>query len=315
MTDWEEYGTVLSEVLHTAPPDTDLFLRGPGGRYLALYKRPDALSAFLSPARGPLQLPPDESPGRLGWLPSPQGFALPPLDLDSSASGLVDLAVRTLREVLRVGSPGEVSPVAYRVDGPPPDVTPLRFALAPAAALDTSGWHRPHGSAFWTDARTGGRILFQPGAAPPDVPHWLDDLPAARRALTVRHARVGCLISADPVTIGDMTGLACLAKVTHAARPRVSYTFTVWLLRATRAVYLHHVIDAPDPPDPRSGAPAPHPYAPAVRTALPYLPSDEQSFDPSHPDHPLTHSRTWLHALPYRLKLSPSFTAAPVYSP
>ncbi|GAB2811327.1 hypothetical protein GCM10022221_05980 [Actinocorallia aurea] len=305
MSGWDEYATVLGEVLRTAPADTEVFLRAPGGRHLALHKRPTRWAVHLSSrAYGT-----DGAAEGLGWVGTPQGYALPPPDPADAVTGLVGTAVRTLREILLVGVPGEVTATARRTGGPAPDLAALRFPLPPAAELDTAGWRRDPRSPFWTDERTGARVLFQPVAKPPPGP-W-DDLPALRRALARDHATAGCLISADPVTVADEAGLAHLAKVTHAGSPGVSYVLTVWFLRSTRAVCVQHLIDAPPAPDPRSSAPSPHPYDPALTTALPYLPSDEKSLDASYPDHPLTLSRVWLHSLPLRLKFDPSFAASP----
>ncbi|GAB2811356.1 hypothetical protein GCM10022221_06020 [Actinocorallia aurea] len=189
--------------------------------------------------------------------------------------------------------------------------TPPRCAsrCRPPPNFDTAGWRRDPRSPFWTDERIGARVLFQADAKPPPGP-W-DDLPALRRALARDHATAGCLISADPVTVADVKGLAHLAKVTQSGRPGVPYVLTVWFPRTTRAVCVQHLIDAPPAPDPRSSAPSPHPYDPALTTALPYLPSDEEPHDAAHPDQPLALSRAWLRSLPLRLKFDPSFAASP----
>ncbi|MDX6738760.1 TY-Chap domain-containing protein [Actinocorallia sp. A-T 12471] len=318
--DWDDYATVLGEVLRAARPGAEVALRVPGGRHLTFRRSVHHVAGHLSDAHSTSahwRLTPADGDAltALGWRRTPQGYALEPEDLHEHSERVSRTAVATLRRVLRVGVPGEVVAGAH---GAVTDVSVLRFPLPPAAVLDTSGWTAlPDGSAL--DESTGGRTTLETDLEPPDDPHWLDDLDAARRALARDHAATGCLISADPVTVGSITGLAQLYKTIHPALPVISYGLSIWFLRATRAVHVRHVIPAPPPPDPRTSAttppPPPHPYDPTLTTALPYLPSDEDPWDPLYPTHPLTHARTWLHTLPHRLKLTHPFTTSPTYHP
>lgn len=331
MSGWDEYGEALTEFLRTARPGTLLVLQTPGRRHLEIQVCHDRVSAILTDTQRSSDLwrlteADDAALRRLGWHPVPPNYGVVLDDPHDELAGFGTKLVETLRTVFLIGAPGEVEPSARIDAGPPLDVSVLRRPLPPAVELDTSGWRRrSRRSPFWTDDETGGCTELQSFLRPPPEPYWLEDLDAARAKLARDHARAGCLISADPVAVGPLTGLALLYK---ARRPNgsdgITYGVLLWLAKATRAVCVHHIVAAPALTDTREAAvlaelgsslrPQPHPYAPDLTSALPYSPADAESWDATFPDHPLTRTRAWLRAIPTRLKIDPAFAASPDFT-
>jgi hypothetical protein len=58
---------------------------------------------------------------------------------------------------------------------------------------------------------------------------------------------------------------------------------------------------------------APHPYAPQVRSTLPWHRADDPRFDQRFPDHPLSRVRRWLRHVLSTARLDPEFAAQPPF--
>ena len=158
-------------------------------------------------------------------------------------------------------------------------------------------------------------------------PYWLDDLDLARRKLARDYAQIGCLIEANPITVGGVRGMTQLWKMPAPAPQGHGFHFgvSVYLAKTTQTVEIMHGMD-----ETRLGKTgmrevlvavklqnydhahrALHPYDPELHGRLPFNRSDDEVWDEQFPGHPLTCVRAWLRGLDRIVTVDPAFAALP----
>ncbi|WP_336086810.1 hypothetical protein [Nocardia sp. SSK8] len=158
----------------------------------------------------------------------------------------------------------------------------------------------------------------------PDLPARLHDLRRLRKRLAEHHARTGCLIEAFVVWVDDLPALLRVEK-TRTPGPRGALVFAASIVVPKDRCSAVFQIICPETgvpgaretaigaQVPRSEMCPPHPYAPGLRGALPFLLSDDVRFDPVFPDHALTRARRWIAETVPQVRVDPSFAALPEF--
>jgi hypothetical protein len=167
-------------------------------------------------------------------------------------------------------------------------------------------------------------------------PYWLEDLDLARRHLAREYAQTGCLIEANPITVGGIRGIAQLWKHRIPGRKHgLTFGATVFLAKTTQTVYITYFMDEIGITGTRETyvlerlfrqeagttkatmdelmqlAQPPHPYDPELHGQLPFNRADDEMWDEQFPKHPLTCVRAWLRDLDRIVTVDPAFAALP----
>jgi hypothetical protein len=75
-------------------------------------------------------------------------------------------------------------------------------------------------------------------------PYWLEDLDLARRHLAREWAPIGCLIEANPITVGGVGGMAQLWKHPVAGQGHgLVFGVSVFLAKTTQTANITYVMD------------------------------------------------------------------------
>jgi hypothetical protein len=197
--------------------------------------------------------------------------------------------------------------------------------MTPGAApvtLDTTGMPD-------TPGRQGVQMLDHALAEP----YWLDDLDLARRHLAREYAPVGCLIEANPITVGGVRGMAQLyTRPVPGQRHGLVFGVAVFLAKTTQTANIMYFVDEIGATGAREAVVAelrmreaagldeaaldefmwpPHPYDPELRGLLPFNRADDARLDEKFPWHPLTRVRAWLRGLDRIVTVDPAFAALP----
>lgn len=162
-----------------------------------------------------------------------------------------------------------------------------------------------------------------------EEPYWLEDLDLARRHLAREWAPSGCLIEANPITVGGVRSMAQLWKhpVPYQEHGLV-YGVSVFLAKTTQTAIITYFMDerllgttgmresvvaCKDPAMMQAllDDNRPHPYDPELRGLLAYNRSDAEVWDEQFPGHPLTRTRAWLRDLDRIVTVDPAFAARP----
>jgi hypothetical protein len=226
---------------------------------------------------------------------------------------------------------GAETPFPVRVHLTPPggERQPLRLkkAVPPAApvTLDTTGWQRDR--RYFVDPSTGGVMSLDILDRALTEPYWLDDLDLARRKLARDYAQMGCLIEADPITVGGIRGMTQLYKVPAPAPQGRGFHFgvSVYLAKTNQTVEITYGLDearlesagirevlvAVKLQNYGHAHREPHPYDPELHGRLPFNRSDDEVWDEQFPGHPLTCVRAWLRGLDRIVTVDPAFAALP----
>ena len=116
----------------------------------------------------------------------------------------------------------------------------------PVTLDTTKGWTRQARKArasIFVDPSTGATIalgIFDPL----EEPYWLDDLDLARRHLAREYAPIGCLIEANPITLGGVQGMAQLWKRPIPDQEHgLIFGVTVFLAKTTLTAHIMYWID------------------------------------------------------------------------
>jgi hypothetical protein len=181
-----------------------------------------------------------------------------------------------------------------------------------------------------TPGRQGVHILDHALAEP----YWLEDLDLARRYLAREYAPNGCLIEANPITVGGVRGMAQLYKRPISGQGHgLRFGVAVFLAKTTQTANIMYVMDEGRTSgwreavvtDMRMGEMPvmtkaaldkllmgePHPYDPGLRGRLPFNPADDEVWDEKFPGHPLTCARAWFRDLDRIVTVDPAFAALP----
>jgi hypothetical protein len=159
-------------------------------------------------------------------------------------------------------------------------------------------------------------------------PYWLDDLDLARRHLAREWAPIGCLIEANPITVGGVRGMAQLWKHPVPGQEQgLVYGVSVFLAKTTQTANIMYFMDerllgmtgiresvvaSKDPAMLQDLLDRkPHPYDPELHGRLPFNRSDAEVWDEQFPGHPLTCVRAWLHDLDRIVTVDPAFAGLP----
>ena len=197
--------------------------------------------------------------------------------------------------------------------------------MTPRAApvtLDTTGTPDTPG---WQDVHMLDHALAEP--------YWLDDLDLARRHLAREYAPIGCLIEANPITVGGVRGMAQLYKrPVPGQRHGLVFGVAVFLAKTTQTANIMYFVDEIGATGAREAVVwelrmreaagldkatldefmwPPHPYDPELRGLLPFNRADDERWDEKFPWHPLTRVRAWLRGLDRIVTVDPAFAALP----
>jgi hypothetical protein len=233
--------------------------------------------------------------------------------------------VQVMTYVVGAETPGRV-----RVHLTPPDgerQSLRREEMVPPAApvmLDTTGLQRDR--RYFVDPSTGGTMSLDIIDRALREPYWLNDLGLARRKLARDYAQIGCLIEANPITVGGVRGMTQLWKQS-APDHRHGFLFgvSVWLAKTTQTVAIMYSMDEARRESTSSrevwvavmlqnhdhAVQEPHPYDPELHGRLPFSRSDDEVWDEQFPGHPLTCVRAWLRGLDQIVTVDPAFAALP----
>jgi hypothetical protein len=193
-------------------------------------------------------------------------------------------------------------------------------------AIDTTGLV-PEGEGQWRDQSTQDGVAVDFTNSPLNEPFWLEDLDAARRKLAHDYGQLGCLVEADSISFGGVPAMYQLIKIPAPGRPTgVVFLAIVFVAKAT--CYAQVTYRAEEGPTTgvreavvmdQLGIPddwvRPHPYAPDVRSKLPYIRGDDPGWDAQFPDHPLTRARAWVRRAARTARVHPTFAELPTYRP
>ncbi|MEV0651000.1 hypothetical protein AB0I28_37685 [Phytomonospora sp. NPDC050363] len=173
----------------------------------------------------------------------------------------------------------------------------------PPIAFDTTGFEREGASPVWVDPATGYGVNVAVNEGPPFNAAWMADLATLRRGFAEMFAGRGCIIEADLVPFGGVRAVYQVMKMPHPRNPRGTIFAAVFTLtKATRYAQITAFGAEGNPGDftgiretalfAKLGRPdnwiLPHPYAPDLKTALPFHRGDDPAFDAQFPDHPLS---------------------------
>lgn len=330
MTDWDDFARAMTGFLGTAPTGAKLIIMGPEKQLFQIDRHDVGIVAWVH-ADGrsdtwPIPPADGETLRGRGWR-SAQGawqFARPVEDPDAPADIAVQV-VGALVDAVHVAAPSDLRVAAHTHDMQDLDVSALRIKRpAPAfAAYDAPDWvWHPEGGA-WRDPRTGAGITLGFGDELTE-PYWLEDLDLARRKLAHDYGTIGCLVEAVPVTIAGSRGMAQVFKVPSGEGERGrTYAASVFLAKAGATTNFGCVLTEDSPTGVRETMVALHAgdqldhgghrYDPELRSKLPYLPSDEETWDQHYPEHPLSVVRAWIRGLDDVVRLTPWFAALPEY--
>ncbi len=192
-------------------------------------------------------------------------------------------------------------------------------------AFDTTGFQQQDRNTWLHPS--GDRLTLHRYDGEPGLPARLDDLPALRHGLAVRHAEVGCLIEAQVVQLGGVAALLQIVKMPLAGgqRPGQAFSCTVIVPGAGCYAVLTLMTEERGMTGMREGVLAaeigferwvmPHPYAPQLQGRLPFHAGDDPRFDSRFPQHPLSRVRQWVHHLVRTARVDPAFVAPPAAAP
>lgn len=217
-------------------------------------------------------------------------------------------------------------PVRVHLTLPDGERQPLRLKVPPetSVTLDTTGWQRDR--QYFVDPSTGGTMSLDISDRALTEPYWLDDLDLARRKLARDYAQIGCLIEANPITVGGVQAMTQIWKVPAPAQGRgFLFGVSVYLAKTTQTVEIMYCMDEArlESTGMREVWAAvklqnichahrePHPYDPGLHGRLPFSRSDDEVWDDQFPGHPLTCVRVWLRDLDRILTVDPAFAALP----
>ncbi|WP_063798682.1 hypothetical protein [Nocardia sp. NRRL S-836] len=184
-------------------------------------------------------------------------------------------------------------------------------------SFDTTGFQQQDPTT-WLHA-AGDRLTVHRYDGVPDLPGRLDDLPALRHGLALRHAAVGCLVEAQVVRLGGVPALLEIVKMPLGNRPGQAFSATVLVQGAGSYAVLTLFAEEHGTTGMREGVLAaeigfqrwllPHPYAPQLQGRLPFHAGDDPRFDGRFPQHPLSRVRQWVHQLVRTARVDPAFVA------
>lgn len=191
-------------------------------------------------------------------------------------------------------------------------------------AIDTTGFVQVD-QGQWHDQATQDNINMNFDDRPLTEPFWLEDLDSARRKLAHDYGKAGCLIEAEPISVGGVPAMHQLVKFPHPQLPRglifVSNVFVAKTTCTASVIYFAAEAGITGVREAtlmaKLGMPKdwvqPHPYDPQVRSNLPYLRGDDPGWDAQFPDHPLSRARAWVRRLTQTATVDPAFAALPTY--
>lgn len=193
--------------------------------------------------------------------------------------------------------------------------------------FDSHGFQRVN-ETTWRHPTNEDTISLQVKNSPLTEPAWLENIAAMRRKLAVDYGRQGCLIEAEPVVLGGVRGVCQLVKMPLPNAPRAQiFMAIIFLAKAGRHAMFSYFA-------PESGITGmreatimakvgarpedwvlPHPYAPALQSALPYHRGDDPAWDAQFPEHPLSRTRAWVRAVVATATVDSTFAALPDFVP
>jgi hypothetical protein len=194
--------------------------------------------------------------------------------------------------------------------------------------FDTTGLQRVD-EKHWVDPASGDWVSLDLKNSPLAEPVWLEDVPAMRRNLAIEYARLGCLIEAEPVVLGGVRGVCQVAKapIPNAPSGQV-FMANIFLAKAGDHVTFGCSAEESGITGAREAAimvklglvrgdgwVLPHPYAPDLRSVLPYHRGDDPAWDAQFPDHPLSRVRAWVRSMLATAIVDPAFAALPDFVP
>ena len=187
---------------------------------------------------------------------------------------------------------------------------PIAFETGGLQQLDPSTWGNP---------ATGDLVTLAYIDAVPDLPAPLADQDALRRGLTEQQAEFGCLIEAHVITVAGQPAVLRVEKFPLTDQEGLGFTAGIVLPKATCSAILKIMCRETGRSGvreaaivPKVGFPnmfRPHPYAPDVRSRLPYNVADDAQWDEQFPDHPLTRARRWITHASRTALVDPRFAA------
>ena len=226
---------------------------------------------------------------------------------------------------------GAETPMRVRVHLTPPGGERQslgRQEMVPPAApvtLDTTGWQQDR--RYFVDPSTGGTMSLDILDRALGEPYWLDDLDLARRKLARDYAQIGCLIEANPITVGGVRGMTQLWKMPAPAPRGHGFHFgvSVYLAKTTQTVEIMYGMDetrlgktgmrevlvAVKLQDYDHAHREPHPYDPNCTADCRSTALTTRFWDEQFPGHPLTCVRAWLRGLDRIVTVDPAFAALP----
>lgn len=193
--------------------------------------------------------------------------------------------------------------------------------------FDTSGLQRMD-ETTWSHPTSGDYINLKLNNGALTEPAWLENVPAMRYNLAVEYAQMGCLIEAEPVTLGGVRGVCQVVKVPIPNAPSGQvFLANIFLAKADRHVMFGCSAAESGITGVREttimaklglfgdGWVMPHPYAPELKGRLPYHRGDDPAWDTQFPDHPLSRVRAWVGWVLATATVDPAFAALPDFVP
>ncbi|WP_433337453.1 hypothetical protein [Spirillospora sp. CA-294931] len=192
---------------------------------------------------------------------------------------------------------------------------PIRLDTTGLQATDRDGW---------VDPKTGMIVSLTEDGRALTEPYWLDDLDQARHKLACDYGEAGCLIEADPISVGGTMGMVQLFKVPDAQRERgLIFSATIFVAKTTETVRMQFIAREGGITGAREAVVAvklqnfgqrdKHPYAPEFHSRLPYLRSDDEAWDELFPEHPLSLLRAQIKHTARTARVDPGFAALPQF--
>jgi hypothetical protein len=181
----------------------------------------------------------------------------------------------------------------------------------------------------WVHPATGDWIHSDLKNSRLSEPAWLENIPVMRRNLAAEYAEMGCLIEAEPVTLGGVRGVCQVFKsrIPNAPSGQV-FMANIFLAKHDRYAMFGCSAEETGVTGMREvtvmaklglisgdGWILPHPYAPGLEGALPYHRGDDPAWDPQFPDHPLSRVRAWVRWATATATVDPEFAALPDFVP
>jgi hypothetical protein len=313
MTDcdaWNDFTRALREHLNKVPFGSTMSVLAPPGVEIGIGIERDLILASF---RAAMALPPDgvDALRHVGWKES-QGEWQWVAFRDETANVDV-LATRAI-----------VHALIYAMGVGQPDAVLPGMMIPPAAPvkLDTTGLRQDRES--YVDTSTGAvlRLFILDRAS--TAPYWLNDLDLARRYLARQYAARGCLIEANPITVGAVRGIAQIYKLPLPGQGNFNvFGVSVCLAKATQTVEIVYFMDETHLGFAhfreltvmamlgKFGHRESHPYDSELDSRLPFLRADDEMWDDQFPGHPLTYVRAWLRDIDRIVTVDPAFAALP----